>query len=289
MMKKGRKKMMTRITKIGILKVGCVGTLPLLEFLLDERAERTDIDVRVMGSGAELGPEQCRETTELMIKQNMGLIILIGPAQTAPGPTEARKMLKTTRIPTIVISDSPAKKVVKDMEEAGLGYIIVEADSMIGARREFLDPTEMALYNSDVIRVLAITGAFNLVVQEIDKVIGAVKVGAKPEVPRLVIDGEKAVEAAGFSNPYAKAKAMSSYEIARQVSSVTTKACFTVTDKEVYVHLVAVAHEMMRTAARLADEARECEKAGDQVFRKPHFTDGTLGTKRKLMEKPKRK
>ena len=41
---------MTEPLKIGVLKLGCIGNLPLIEFLLDERAERTDIDVRVSGS-----------------------------------------------------------------------------------------------------------------------------------------------------------------------------------------------------------------------------------------------
>lgn len=43
---------MSKTVKIGILKVGCIGSAPLLEFLLDERAERRDIAVRVVGSGA---------------------------------------------------------------------------------------------------------------------------------------------------------------------------------------------------------------------------------------------
>jgi len=276
------------LVKVGILKTGCIGTLPLLEVLLDERAERTDIDVRVIGSGAKLGLEQCREIAELMVKQKMDLIILVGPAQTTPGPTEARRMLKATGVPTIVISDSPAKKTVKEMEEAGLGYIIVEADSMIGARREFLDPAEMAIYNSDVIRVLALTGALNLIFEEVDKIIESIKVGKKPELPRLIVDEDKAVEAAGFLNPYAKAKAIASYRIAKHVSEVTAEACFKVQDWTVYVPMVAAAHEMMRTAAKMADEAREIEKNSDSVLRKPHFKDGTLGAKRALMEKPKR-
>ncbi len=66
------------------------------------------------------------------------------------------------------------------------------------------------------------------------------------------------------------------------------KACFRVSDPNGYVPLVATAHEMMRNAAKLADEAREIEKAGDSVLRKPHFKDGTVGTKKPLMEKPKK-
>jgi methylenetetrahydromethanopterin dehydrogenase len=279
---------MSEVLRIGVLKLGCIGTIPLIEILLDERAERTDINVRVAGSGAKLGIEQCTEAAKLLLEQKPNLVILIGPAQAAPGPSEARKMIASTKIPAIVISDSPAKKVAKEMEEMGFGYIIVEADSMIGARREFLDPTEMAVYNSDIIKVLAETGVLSLIVEIIDKTIRSIKSGAKPELPRTVIDGAKAVEAAEFSNPYAKAKALASYEMACQVSKLTTEACFKVQDSNIYVPMVAAAHEMMRAAARLADEAREIEKSNNTVFRKPHYKDGSSGTKKALMEKPQR-
>ncbi|KYH40481.1 MAG: methylenetetrahydromethanopterin dehydrogenase [Candidatus Bathyarchaeota archaeon B63] len=279
---------MPSVVKIGVLKAGCIGTLPLLEVMLDERADRADIDVRVIGSGAKLGPEQCREVAEQMIRLKPDLVILIGPAQAAPGPSEARRILSEAGLPTIVISDLPAKKLTGEIEKAGMGYIIVEADSMIGARREFLDPTEMVLFNSDVIRVLAATGAFNLVVEAIDRAIEALKRGEAPELPRLVIDGAKAVEAAGFLNPYAGAKALAAYEMARQVSRITTAACFKTQDPKVYIPMVAAAHELMREAAKLADEAREIEKGQDQVLRRPHFKDGSAGTKRRLMEKPAR-
>jgi len=277
---------MSSIVKVGVLKIGCIGTLPLLDVMLDERADRQDIDVRVIGSGVKLGIDQCREVTDLMIKQNPDLVILIGPAQATQGPSNARKMLSEAELPTIVISDSPAKRLVDEMEKAGLGYIIVEADSMIGARREFLDPVEMTLYNSDVIRVLAVTGAFNIVVEAIDEAIESIKQGEKPKLPQLIIDGTKAVEAAGFTNPYAKAKALAAYEMARQVSRLTTTACFKIHDPSLYIPMVAAAHEIMRTAAKLADEAREIEKSQDKVLRRPHFKNGKIGTKRSLMEKP---
>ena len=279
---------MTEVLKIGVLKLGCIGTLPLIEFLLDERAERTDIDVRVSGSGAKLGPKQCTEATKQLLEQKLNLIILVGPAQATPGPTEARRMIAAAKTSAIVISDSPAKMVAKEMEDIGLGYIIVEADSMIGARREFLDPTEMATYNSDIIKVLAETGAFNLIVETIEKTINSIKSGTKLELPRIVIDGAKAVEAAGFSNPYAKAKALAAYETACQVAKITMEACFKVQDLNAYVPMVAAAHEMMRAAARLVDEAREIEKSSDIVLRKPHFNDGTLSIKKNLMEKPRK-
>jgi len=279
---------MSQIVKVGVVKAGCIGTLPLIEFLLDERAERTDIDVRVAGSGAKLGLEQCREVTDRMIKQKPNLMLLIGPAQQTQGPAEARRMLAKAGIPTVVISDGPTKKLVKEFEEAGLGYIIVEADSMIGARREFLDPAEMALYNADVLKVLAVTGVFNVVVKEIDAVIESLKRGEKPNLPRIIVDKEKAIKASGFKNPYARAKAMAAHEISRHAAELNVEACFKVEEWTKYVPLTAAGHEMMRTAAKLADEAREIEKSGDSVLRKPHHKDGSIGEKRTLIEKPKK-
>jgi methylenetetrahydromethanopterin dehydrogenase len=276
------------IIKIGVLKLGCIGILPLFEMLLDERAERTDIDVIVIGSGAKLELEQCREITNLMIKQKPEIIILIGPAQRKVGAEEARKMLKSSGIPVIVISDGPTKKIALKMKEDGFGYIIINADSMLGAKKEFLDPLEMAIYNADVIKVLAIAGVFNLIVEEIDNIILSLRSGNKPELPCIIVDGMKAIEAADFYNPYAKAKALASYEIAKQVSNITTKACFQTSDSMEYMTLVTEGHEMMRIAAKLADEAREIEKYNDKLLRRPHSKDGSLRTKRKLMEKSKK-
>lgn len=276
------------IVKIGILKAGCLGTLPLLEFLFDERADREDISVKVVGSGAKVTPEECVEAAKEILNRDNDFIIFVGPAQTTSGPAEARKILRSAGKPVIVISDSPAKRIIKELEEYGFGYIIVEADSMIGARREFLDPVEMALYNSDVIKVLAITGVYNIIVEEIDKIISAIKSGEKPILPKIIVDSKISTERAGFSNPYARAKAMAAYEIAKQVSAVTFEACFKVYEPDVYIPLVTTAHELMRVAARLADEAREIEKGRDSVMRKPHFKDGSIGEKISLMEKPRK-
>jgi len=285
---KGRRIIVSQVVKIGVVKAGCIGTLPLIEFLLDERAERTDIDVRVAGSGSKLGPKQCKEATNWMIQQKPDLVILIGPAQQTQGPTEARGMLADAGIPTVVVSDGPTRKIAKELEEAGFGYIIILADSMIGARREFLDSTEMTLYNADVLRVLAVTGVFNVVVREIDEIVQSLKASKTPKLPCIIIDKERAVEAAGFKNPYAKAKAVAAHEISRHVAELNVEGCFQVSEWTKYVPLTAAGHEMMRVAAKLAGEAREIEKSGDTVLRKPHFNDGSLGEKRALIEKPKK-
>lgn len=272
--------------KIGVVKAGCIATLPLIEFLFDERADRTDVDFIVSGSGSKLGSDQCKRAVNQILEENPHLIILIGPAQTSPGPKLARKKLSETGIPTIVISDAPAKSLVKDFEKHSVGYIIIEADSMIGARREFLDPVEMILYNSDTMKVLALTGALNVVIKVIDDIIDSMKKGEDYRLPKIIIDKDTAVEKAGFNNPYAKAKAIASYEIAKQAATLNTEGCFRVKEWTRYVPLVTAGHEMMRTAAKLVDEAREIEKSENSVLRMPHHKDGRIGEKRELMEKP---
>ena len=276
------------VVKVGFAKIGNIGSAPLLEFLLDERAERTDIEVRVVSSGAKMGVEDAADIARKLSEFKPDLAIVSSPNTSLPGPTKLREILISSKIPTIVISDSPAKKAVQDIEKTGGGYLIVEADAMIGARREFLDPVEMTIFNADLLKVLAVTGVFNVLSQEIDKVIQSIQKGKALTLPRIVINKEKAIEASGLNNPYAKAKAMAAHEIARRVADLTVEGCFVVKEWERYTQLVAAAHEMMREAAKLADEARELDKAEDMILRTPHHNDGSILLKRKLLEKPKR-
>jgi len=268
------------------LKLGCIGSALLCEFALDERAEREDLDVRVVGAGAKLGIEQAEEIAKKMLEFNPQFVVVTSPNAALPGPKRAREIIKGAGIPTLVVTDSPGKKAVQGLEQQGFGYIVVEADSMIGARREFLDPTEMALFNLDVTRVLAISGALNVLTAEIDRIIEAVKTGAQVVLPKIVVDREKAIRAASFSNSYSASKAMAAYETARRVAEMTVEACFVMKDWERYTQLASAAHETMRQAARLADEARELEKSQDAVSRTPHYDDGSVLSKRRLVEKP---
>lgn len=273
---------------MGVVKAGCIGTLPILEFLLDERADRQDIDVRVVGAGAKMDPAHCEAVANEIVPFKPDFAVFISPNATIAGPTKGRQTLAAAGIPTIVISDGPTKKIAKDLEAAGFGYIIIEADSMIGARREFLDPTEMAVFNAEILKVLAVTGAFNLVCKEFDRLIESVKKGEKPQLPHVVINKERAVAAAGFENPYARAKAMAAHEASCKVADLTVEGCFIVKEWERYTQIVAAAHEIMRGAAKLADEAREIEKGSDSVLRLPHHPDGTVLEKRKLLTKPEK-
>jgi methylenetetrahydromethanopterin dehydrogenase len=276
------------VVTVGFGKLGNIGAAPLLEFLLDERAERNDIEVRVVSCGAKMGVEHAAFVAQKLSEFKPDLAVVTSPNASLPGPTKLREALISSKVPTIVVSDSPAKKAIQDIEKAGAGYLIVEADAMIGARREFLDPAEMALFNADLFKVLTVTGVFNVLWQEIDKVVQSIQQGQAPILPRIVINKEKAIEASGLNNPYAKTKAMAAHEIARRVADLTAEGCFVVKEWERYTQLVAAAHEMMREAARLADEAREIDKAADMILRTPHHDDGAVLQKRKLLEKPRK-
>jgi methylenetetrahydromethanopterin dehydrogenase len=277
---------LSEAVKVGILNVGCIGTAPLIDYLIDERAEIEDIEVRIVGTGSKMSPDKALEASQQLSSYKPTFAIVISPNASLPGPKIARETLLKAGIPTIVVSDSPARRIVKDLESSGFGYVILEADAMIGARREFLDPNEVAFFNGDVLRVLAITGSLRAAINALDRVVAAAKKGEKISLPKLFVDQERALGESGLRNPYAVAKAMAAHEIARRVSGISSDACFVVKEWEKYTPMVASAHEMMRAAARLADEAREIEKGQDTVLRQPHGRDGTLLHKSRLMEKP---
>jgi methylenetetrahydromethanopterin dehydrogenase len=213
-------------------------------------------------------------------------VIFISPNPGAPGPAKARELLSAMDVPALIIGDAPGMGKREEMDEQGLGYVVVLGDPMIGARREFLDPTEMASFNADVIKVLAATGAYRVVQETIDGMIAACEAGNDIELPKVVIDAAKATDAAGFASPYAKAKAMAAYEMAAKVGDIDLKGCFMVKEMEKYVPIVASAHELIATAAKLATEAREIEKANDTVLRKPHGAQGQTMSKTVLVSKP---
>ena len=276
--------MSEKVLKIGILKNGTIGSSLLLAFLMDERAEATRINVYEVTSGAKMHPpEMCIKTMDDLLKWGPELIIMSSPNAALPGPKSTREMAGI--IPTIVISDAPAKKAVDEIKEKNMGYILVNCDSMIGARRPYLDPVEMSIFNSDLLKVLAITGALQVIAEELNKVILDMLEGRSPSLPQIIVDSNVATEAAKFSNPYAKVKAIAAFELAASVSKITGKACFQLKERSEYMPLLAAAHEMMRTAAIMCDEAREIEKSNDTVIRKPHHSKQHFLTKIGLFDK----
>ena len=275
-----------QIKKIGIFKCGNIGTSPLIELLLDELADRKDIKVRTVTTGSKMGADDVEEALPKIFEFNPDLLILISPNTSLPGPAKVREELSSSSLPGVVVSDAPGKRAKAELEEQGLGYIIITGDPLIGARKEFLDPIEMAIFNANISKVLAITGVYRILHQEIDKVIYALENGQNPVLPRLIIDMGIIRDQSDFNNPYAKAKAMAAYGLAEKVAEINTKACFIEKESEKYIFLVTCAHEIAQTAAKLAEEAREIEKYNDTLVRKPHAKDGKQKIKTKLMLPP---
>jgi methylenetetrahydromethanopterin dehydrogenase len=240
-------------------------------------------------SGTKLEPADVDRVVSNLKAYQPDFCIVVSPNGVLPGPTSAREELAKAGIPVIIITDDVTTK--KEWEalkaDPKFGYIIMKADSMIGARREFLDPVEMADFNGNLVKVLAITGAFRKLQIAVDKVIDQVKAGKKGtelELPKIIMTTDKAVDGE-FTNNYALAKARAAHEIAMAVAGQNVKGCFMTKEWEKYIPIVASAHEMLKVAAILCDEAREIEKAGDSVLRKAHKKDGLLVSKTKLVAK----
>lgn len=274
------------VVKVGFVKIGNIGMSRIVDLILDERADREDVDVCVVGSGAKMTEAHAETAAKALLQFDPDFAIVISPNAALPGPKKARNVIKDGGKPCIVVSDAPGKKAVEELKSEGFGYIIITGDPMIGARRQFLDPVEMSLFNADVLKVLSICGVVRIMQEELDTVIEQIKKGETPTLPQIVINAETAVNRAGFSNPYAAAKAFAAYSIAEKVADITVQACFVVKEAERYVPMCAAAHEVMRYAALLADEAYEIEKYGDNLLRTPHAKTGEILKKRKLLEKP---
>lgn len=272
--------------RIGVIKTGNIASSLMLELLLDERAEREDLTVRVLTTGAKLKltPTEAMDLVGGMERHRPEVILYATPNPGAAGPRRVIQELRGKK--AVVIGDAPGVKVADTLEKYGLGYIFIEADVMIGARREFLDPTEMAIFNAHMLQVLAVTGVFRLLQVEIGRLTDAVKEG-RDYLPRVVVNAETALGYAGIQNPGAREKAARAYAKAIEAGKLSVQGCFVEKDPRRYIPMVARAHELLREAAMLADEARELEKKEDSVLRTPHYKDGRILRKRRLMEKPR--
>jgi len=271
--------------KIGFIKLGNIASSMVVDLALDEIAERTDLSAKVITFGPKMTKAEGEAAAELK-SWGPQLVVISSPNAATPGPTLAREHFKD--LPTIVISDGPTKKEARDaMAAEGFGFIILPVDPLIGAKREFLDPAEMALFNADGLKVLSICGGVRLVQEEIDRSIASVAAGGN-ELPHILATPEKCVMRMDFVNPYARAKATAALYMAQTVASIDAQACFRLKDLESIALTAASGHEVMRAAAMLADEARELEKAGDTVSRKPHARSGELLKKVGLLDRPEK-
>ena len=76
------------VVKIAIIKSGNIGTSPVIDLLLDERADRPNIDVRTFGSGAKMNPEQVEDVVPKIDAFEPDFAIFISPNPGAPGPAK---------------------------------------------------------------------------------------------------------------------------------------------------------------------------------------------------------
>ncbi len=259
---------------------------PLFELLLDELADRQDIRIRTVATGSKMTAEDVEEALPKIFEFDPNLLVSISPNPSISGPAKVREKFSDSGLPSVIVSDAPAKRIKAELEKQGIGYVIVTGDPLIGARREFLDPIEMAVFNSNIIKVLAITGVYRIVHQELDKLIHAIKMEMRPVLPQLVVDVKSIRDNSDFQNPYARAKAMSAYELAEKIAEINIQACFVEKERDKYIPLVACAHEIAQVAAKLAEEAREIEKYNDTLVRKSHSKSGKPKIKTQLMLPP---
>lgn len=270
---------------VTFVKIGFIGTTIIIEALLDERSARTDLKMRVVSCGVSMDESDAEEVSKIAAGIESDLYVVISPNAALPGPKKAREVLKETGKPIIAISDEPSRKAMKSLPEEGIGYIVVYGDPMIGAVTSFLDPVEMAMFNGEVLRLLSVTGVFRLIHSELDRVLDEIKAGQKPTLPEIVINKMTALQYSDLQNPYAYAKAMAAFEMGREVASLTTEGVFKTEDRTETIQKVAAAHELVRQAAKLADEAREIEKSNDTVVRVTHFKKGDRRKKIELYGK----
>lgn len=273
------------MVKVTFVKIGYIATTTLIDALLDERSGRKDLQIRVVSSSVSMEEEAAVDVARIATGIPSDLYVIVSPNAAMPGPTKAREALRVTGKPIVVVSDEPSRKTLKENPVEGVGYIVVMNDPMIGAKQAFLDPVEMALFNSDAIRVLAVTGSFRIVQQELDKVIEQIGKGEKPTLPQIVVEKENALAAAQITNPYAQGKAIAAFEAARRVANLSTEGTFKIEEPERYLPILAASHELLRQAAKTADEAREIEKANDSAARLAHFSKGETRKKTKLGDK----
>ena len=273
-----KKQMVLNIT---VVKTGFLAVTTLIEALLDERASRKDISIRSVSSGAKMNKADIDAVEQLAKSIDTDLFIVVSPNASLDGPKILALNLGKLK-PTILISDNPATKIIEELK-GKIGYIIIQADPLIGIRKEFLDPIEMSNFNSDVIKVLSITGAFSALIHALDSFINE-STNGNTNLPNIIIDKHQALEHSGLSNPYAKSKALASYEMTRLVGRLSAEGGYKEKDREKYLLVVSASHELIRQAAKLADEARELEKENDTVHRNIHDSSGKTLTKKKFFD-----
>ncbi|MHA1686136.1 MAG: F420-dependent methylenetetrahydromethanopterin dehydrogenase [Candidatus Heimdallarchaeaceae archaeon] len=263
------------VVRIVFVKIGNITLTTLLDIMLDERASRTDIEVTVFSSSTKLKEQDAERLLSLINKVEKDLIVVISPNANLPGPQKLVSELQDA-VPLIIISDAAKKELRESWKEKGIGYIIAPFDPMIGAKRDFLDPAEMGIFNGQIITIFSVTGVFTFITKELDKVISELKAGNMPKLPSFYLSSTTIIRNYPFANEYSRPKAIACLEMLKQVGKINTTALYSEKDRDKAILLVAAAHEMVDQAASLAKEIRELEKSSNHLVKQPHSKDGAL-------------
>ena len=170
------------MVKITFVKIGNITLTTLIDIMLDERASRTDIEATVISSSTKMKPSAAERIFPLVDQVETDLMVMISPNASDKGPQSVIDRYKE-KYPLIVVSDTADKEVREKWKEEGLGYIIASFDPMIGAKRDFLDTTEMCLFNGYIITTFSACGVFSYITALLDEVIEQLKAGTKPTLP----------------------------------------------------------------------------------------------------------
>ena len=263
------------MVKITFVKIGNITLTTLIDIMLDERASRTDIEGTVISSSTKMKLSAAERIVPLIDQVETDLMIMISPNASDEGPQSIITKYKN-KYPLIVVSDTANKEVRDKWKEDGIGYIIAPFDPMIGAKKDFLDTTEMCLYNGYIITAFSACGVFAYITALLDDVIRQLKEGKKPELPTRNMSSIGIVTSVNFSNEYSRPKALAVLNILTEAGELNVNGCFVEKDKEKSLIKVAGAHEMVRQAAILADEVRELEKTSNHLIKTPHGKEGEL-------------
>lgn len=263
------------MVKITFVKIGNITLTTLIDIMLDERASRADIEATVISSSTKMKLSAAERIFPLIDQVETDLMVMISPNANDKGPQSVIDRYKEKH-PLIVVSDTADKEVRAKWKEEGVGYIIAPFDPMIGAKRDFLDTTEMCLFNGHIITAFSACGVFAYITALFDGVIDQLKAGEKPTLPLKNMSSIGVVTSVAFGNEYSRPKALAALNILKDAGNVNVNGCFVEKDKEKALIKVAGAHEMVRQAALLADEIRELEKASNHLVRTPHGKEGEL-------------
>ena len=79
--------------KIGIIKMGNIASSLVVDLALDEIAERTEFEMKVLSSGPKMTKKEAEASSELKAWAPQ-LVIIIGPNAATPGQTGHAKFTK---------------------------------------------------------------------------------------------------------------------------------------------------------------------------------------------------